>query len=277
MNIKKYLIFIILSATVILLNLPLPASMRVKEYSQDNFVPFQNMMSFVLNKGRELVSSLRNAKKTANEKKHIFRELAILCDRVRELEGVERENEDLRTQLGFAKRSRRKLIFCEIIARGDISGWWQTVRLNKGANDGIARNTAVITAKGLIGRTMYVARKTCNVLLITDSNSRVSCKLSRTGAFGIVKGAGASLKGEKQVEMLCSAGPLRMDYIHKNQKLQRGDEVVTSGLGGIYPEGMLVGYAGKMKINRSGLYQCVEILPAADLRALKYVFVVAER
>jgi len=66
----------------------------------------------------------------------------------------------------------------------------------------------------------------------------------------------------------------RMDFIVKEADLLPGDEVVTSGLGGVYPAGLLIGYVEKAYLDRSGLYQYADIVPAADLRSLEFVFIV---
>jgi rod shape-determining protein MreC len=65
-----------------------------------------------------------------------------------------------------------------------------------------------------------------------------------------------------------------MDFILKDADIQRGDEVVTSGLGGVYPAGLLIGYVGRVYRDRTGLFQYADIVPAADLRSLDVVFVV---
>lgn len=273
---KKYLICIILMAAVILLNLPLSVSRRIEAESRDNFAPFQNVMSLLLNKGAAMISFFGNAKEDVREKESMLKELAILRERVRSLEHIERENENLRKQSGFSIASKRELVLCEVVARGDISGWWQTVRLNKGRDDGIAPNMAVITMEGLIGKVMEVSRHTCDVLLITDPKCKVACKFSRTGAFGIVRGTGVSAKGDMRLEMFSAVKPWRADYIALDHEIKVYDEVVTSGFGGVYPEGLLIGYVRKVSFDPSGLYQCAEILPAAEMGTLKYVFVVVE-
>jgi rod shape-determining protein MreC len=112
------------------------------------------------------------------------------------------------------------------------------------------------------------------VLLITDPACRVACKLPRTEAFGIVRGSGVAVNGEVNLEVLCAVRPCRVDYLPKDDVILKDDEVLTSGLGGVYPEGLLVGYVTRMATAQSGLYQSADLMPAADMGALKYVFVV---
>jgi len=274
---KKYFIGITILAIVVVLNLPLSMSMRIKAGSRDNIAaPFQNVMSLLLNKGREVILFLGKAREAVGENERMLEELAVLRERIRSLEAIERENEDLRDLFNFSSRSECKLILCKVITRGDISGWWQTITLNKGTDSGIARNMAVITTEGLIGRTMDVSRRTCDVLLISDPSCKVACRISRMGAVGIVRGTGISVKGDTRLEMLSSLGRWRMEYISMDEEMRIHDKVVTSGFGGVYPEGLLVGYVIKKDIDQSGLYQSAEIVPAAEMRTLRYVFVVVK-
>jgi rod shape-determining protein MreC len=175
---------------------------------------------------------------------------------------------------------------CEVASRGGMGGWWQTLQLNKGLEHGVGAGMAVMTMEGLIGRTgeakgetdatggILVSQRTADVLLLTDPNCRVSCRLPRTGGLGIVRGRGASLGGDADLEMLCNAEPCHMDFIPKGVKIQVGDEVVTSGLGGVYPEGLLVGTVQEVSTDKSGLYQRAEVAAAASLTTVKYAFVV---
>jgi rod shape-determining protein MreC len=150
------------------------------------------------------------------------------------------------------------------------------VKLNRGSDDGIRPDMPVITGDGLIGRTEEVSRHTCDVLLVTDPGSRVACRLSRTGAFGVVRGTGALFDARKKLQVVRAVEPCRMDYIPKDRSLFRGDEVVTSGLGGVFPEGLLVGHVADVALDSSGVCQTATVVPAARLGTLRYAFVVSE-
>ena len=259
---------------VVLLNLPLPASMRIKSVSRDNFAPFQNVMSLVVCKIGEQMSVLRGLGGAARAKRELEAQVVELEHRIEQLEALKEENAELREQLGFARLRKQKLIMCEAIGRGGASGWWQTVMLNTGLDDGIRPNMAVITKEGLIGKTLDVTRHTCSVLLITDPNCKVSCEFVRVGAFGILSGRGVDAGGDAILEMLCGMPGTEADYVSRDRKIVRGDEVVTSGLGGVFPKGLSIGRVVGSRVDASRLYQRVDVAPAADMRHLRYVFVV---
>jgi rod shape-determining protein MreC len=126
---------------------------------------------------------------------------------------------------------------------------------------------AVVTPDGLVGKTVDVSLRTADVLLLSDPNCKVSARIARTGTFGLVSGTGPARDGA----MLC-----RMEFINKDVPIRAGDQVLTSGLGGVFPPGLLVGYVDAVDLDESGLYQRADVVPRADLGRLTYVFVVFE-
>ena len=276
MNNKRLLIWATIVLVVIVLNLPLPASMRIESGAREGLAPFQNVMSFVLHKGGKVFAIFTNAKGAIKERDDMLLEIARLREQVRDLEPLAEENARLRKSLRFTKRVKHRLIPCEVIGRGDISGWWQKIRLNKGNSDGISPDLAVITADGLVGKTTSASRNTCDVLLITDPNCKVAAKIPGGGGFGVVRGQGVTPGSDTSVEMLYSLNPCRMDYIEKTEAIRQGDKITTSGLGGTYPAGLLIGSVLTVKQHSTGLYNCAEVVPAAKLMDLNFVFVVVK-
>ncbi len=273
---KRILFWGLVLVVVILLNLPPAAVLRVSSTSRDGAAPFQNTMSLVLHRASHLFSRLGRAGLLVQENQALQVRIANLEHRIRQLEHFEDENRELRRQLGFSILAPQKLLLSEVITRGDMSGWWQTVRLNKGSSSGVTPGMAVMTTEGLIGRTIEVSERTSDVLLITDPNCRVSCKTFPGGAFGIMRGAGVQLVGHPFMEMLASINPAVLTYISTGQEIKEGDEVLTSGLGGVFPEGLPVGRIGRVRRHGSGLYLQAEVMPTARMDSFRYAFVVLE-
>jgi rod shape-determining protein MreC len=273
---KRFVFWLIALLIVVVLNLPLPATLAVRAGLRDNLAPFQNTMSLVIHRARGWFSVVGRTTKVLEEKHALQIDIARLRSRVQRLEKFEVENGTLRRQLGFSVLSPRNLLLCEVVARGDMSGWWKTLRLNKGASDDVAVGMAVMGIDGLIGRTVSVSSHSCDVLLITDPSCKVSCKVARNGAFGIMRGAGALLGSDDSLEMLTAAKPCELDYVSTSHVVQPRDVIHTSGLGGVFPEGLPVGRVGAVQMDGSGLYQQAEIIPSANMGSLKYAFVVIE-
>ena len=192
-------------------------------------------------------------------------EAGRLRHEVRRLQSFERENILLRAQLDFLAETPHRLIAAEVIAR-DLNTWWYTFRIAKGAVDGVRPDMPVLASGGLVGKTVAVSGYTCDVRLLVDADNSVSACLPRLDAFGMVRGTGVSSRGEA----LC-----KMTFLAKDLLVRPGDEVVTSGLSAIYPKGLLIGYVTRAYKDRSGLFMNADIIPAADLNALRIVHVVS--
>ncbi|MCZ7591522.1 MAG: rod shape-determining protein MreC [Kiritimatiellae bacterium] len=254
------LVFLLL----VLLNLPAAKSLGIKNAVRTAIAPLQESVANGSSRLREGWATVRGLGGMAVENQRMSTELARLQSEVRDLKSLERENERLRGVLGFSSRASRDLIPAEVIARSR-DGWWQTLRLNKGSDDGVEADQAVISVEGLVGRVASVSQKTADVLLLSDPTCNVAAQMLRSGAYGIVSGRGPQWDGS----VIC-----RMEFINKNIPVRPGDEVITSGLGGIFPRGLLIGYVDRITTDRSGLYQYADIISKADLGTLQYVFAV---
>lgn len=251
---------------IALLSLPLPVSTRIKSWVREAFSPLQTGVTQFWRGVRESASSVQGYRKLLEENRRMSTEMSRLMGEVRDLKLLATENEELRGQLDFARRAGREYLPCEVIARSR-EGWWQSVRVDKGTAHGLVPGMAVVSVEGLVGRTVEVSDHTCDVLLVSDPACKVSAKIARTGSFGIVAGRGPSWKGQA----IC-----RMEFINKNAEIRPGDEVLTSGLGGVFPTGLLIGYVDRVVTDASGLYQYADIVVKADLGTLEFAFVVAE-
>ncbi|MEI6970081.1 MAG: rod shape-determining protein MreC [bacterium] len=277
MRASRYLTWITLVVIVILVNLPKEIWSEVRGWCRDIIAPFHSVASGFGYRVAEGCSSVIDPSGKANATKKMELELATLRERIRRLESLEVENTAIRAQLGFKTNFPLRLVACEVIARGEASGWWECVIVNKGARDGISAGCAVISHEGVVGRTKAVAEHTSEVLLVTDRNSSIPAKLMRTGNFGIVNGGGVTIAGNPVIDMGMPQNPCSMDNIRSGVTIQPGDKIVTSGLGSIFPEGLQIGMVVSASLNKSGLYQIARIKPSADLARLRYVFVVLDR
>ena len=264
---KGWTFWLALGAIVlIVLNLPAPANRALKNITREFLAPIQSL-------GANLSNRLRNAKDAVvargglpEQHQALHLELVDLQHQLIELEELRRENTLLRRQLRFTERSSRQLVPAEILAR-DISGWWQTLRIDHGSHPDVAPNQAVTTAEGLVGKILEVSGRTAEVLLISDPACRVAVEIGEQGAFGILSGQGLSWRGN----VLC-----RLELINKNIPIERSDPVYTSGLGGIFPKGILVGYIEDVTLDENGLHQRATVRPRANLSDLRVVFILTQ-
>lgn len=257
---------VVAALALVLLNLPAPMTDGVKSAVHEAVAPLQEMAGGVWSSVRQGASSVRGYGGLLAENRRLSEQVTRLQAEVAHLGKLEAENDALRRQLDFRRTSQRRLIGCEILGR-DPDGWWQMIRVNKGAADGVATNRAVIAVDGLIGRTVRVSPHTADVLLLSDPTCRVSARIQRTGAFGILSGRGPNWQGN----VVC-----RLEYLNKNVAIVEGDEVVTAGLGGVFPAGLIIGTVDRIYTDRSGLYQYADVISKAEIGMLNYVFVAAD-
>jgi len=273
---SRYLTWITLVVVIVLLNLPSTAWNSVRALCREIVAPFHSVASGLGYRVSEGCAAVVDPSGKTTSRRKMEEELATLRERVRRLEQLDRENAALRIHLGHKTNSVLRLESCEVIARGEASGWWECVVVNKGARDGIAVGMAVMSDEGVVGRTSSISEHTSEILLITDRNSSVPAKLLRTGDFGIVNGGGVSIAGNPVIDMGIPQNPCSMDNIPSGAAVQAGDRIVTSGLGTVFPEGLPIGTVVSVETHKSGLYQVARVKPAADLVRLRYVFVVKQ-
>lgn len=258
--------FVLVVALAVALNLPGGFSRRVKAGVRELVAPLQAAVTGLLRKAGGAAGAVSGIGDLAEQNQIMQAELVRLRIELLTFRGLEQENQNLRRQLDYRNRAPFSLISAEVIAR-DVGGWWHTLRLGKGYLDGMGPDMAAVTTEGLVGRTLDVSPRTADVLLISDPSCRVSVYLPRSGASGVMSGKGQVPTGTT----LC-----RIEFINKDLEILAGDEVLTSGLGGVFPRGLLVGHVQSVTQDPSGLYQEAEVKVQSDLGRLAHVFVVAQ-
>lgn len=264
MNERSPVRWLVLVAVVIaLLNLPASMSGALKSAFRETARPLQRAVDSTVGSTIGFVKSIGRIPRLISENEDLLLEVERLQAERTYWRKLEAENETFRQLLALRPRPEVNWIAAQVMHRTS-DGWWQTIRLNKGSADGILDNMPVVSAEGLVGKTVAVSRNTADVLLLSDPAMSVSTRMTRTGSFGVLRGRGPSWQGQ----VFC-----RMDFIHKNDDIRAGDEVVTSGLGGVFPENVTIGYIERVYTDPSGLYQQADVITRADLSSLRYVFV----
>ena len=187
-----------------------------------------------------------------------LQDLKLQMNRYRE---ADLANQRLRALLNFKKSIATPLLPAQLVAF-DPSGWFQTILIDKGRNDGVVQDMAVVSAEGLVGRVIGVSNHHAKVLLILDGNSAVDAYIQRSRARGVLVGLGREL--------------CLLKYVQRNEDVQVGDKVISSGMGGVFPKGLLVGTVQEVVRGSSGLFQRVEVEPAVNFSRLEEVMVVIQ-
>jgi len=152
----------------------------------------------------------------------------------------------------------KNVVVASVIGR-TATQWSKVVIINKGTQSGLRDHLAVITAAGVIGQVINVGLNTSKVLLIVDGRSAVDALFQNSRVSGVVVGMG---------EDEC-----QMKFVPNTADVKVGDSVLSSGLGGIFPKGLVIGKVSQVSRKKQGLFQEITLTPSADLSRLEEVLV----
>lgn len=183
----------------------------------------------------------------------------ILRARLAELEEARQENERLRQLVAFAEEQRLTQLGARVIGR-PTSSWEGAIIIDRGSADGIEPGMPVIAPQGLVGQIETVAKHASRVRLITDERSGVAAMIQRTRVLGVVRGS---------IDRM-----LTMEYVDKAKMPKVGDVVITSGLGGVYPKGIVVGDVVHVDARRADLYPRIVVRSRVAIDELEEVLIV---
>jgi rod shape-determining protein MreC len=169
------------------------------------------------------------------------------------------ESERLREMLAFRERSGFDLLAARIVAREATRAGYE-YKIDKGARDGVRRDLAVITTSGLVGKITAVAPHSAFLRPLLAPGCRVSARLVRTRTAGIIEWAGGR--------------SLELTFLPLRAEVASGDEVVTSGLGGVFPAGLPVGTVVNVETSTVDGSLRVLLAPLVDFATLEEVFIV---
>ena len=223
--------------------------------------PFQKAATLVIKTVQGTFTQYIYVFNLGKENRMLKQKIAELQEENHRMKEMKLANERLRQLLQFREKNSPSMIGAEVIGQ-DPSSWFKSVTINKGERDGVKKGMAVISPAGVIGQILKTAPHYATVLLLTDYNSAVDSIVQRTRAKTIVEG-----KGENRCQL---------KYLRRAEEVAVGDVVVTSGLGGNFPKGLMVGEIKKVDKKGHGVFQYAELVPSVDLTQLEEVFVIIE-
>lgn len=227
--------------------------------------PVQKVFTSASNGVSNFFGYFSNKKALQAEIDSLKKENSELKQQLVKNEAAYNENEQLRKLLNL-KSNNVEFEFeaAEVIARNP-SNWYNSLMVDKGATDGIALNQTVVSSGNtLVGRVSEVGTTWSRITLVTDAEHAAGAQISRSGEYGICEGDTSGT----------SEGGCRMSFVSKNADIIVGDTVITSGLGGIYPKGLVIGKVQKIRPDIQGISQYATIKPEADFKNLKTVFII---
>lgn len=195
----------------------------------------------------------------SSENEQLRNKVSQLEAEVSKREEASRLNDALRSQLNFAQQSGFKLTGANIISQ-DPTNYKQFMTIDRGSSSGIQKGQVVVSQGYLVGKITETTTNTAKVYLITDFNSAVPVLDQETRATGLVHGdRGFGLK---------------LEMVPQTDTLKEGNTIITSGFGGEYPKGLVIGTVGTVNQRAADVFQSASINPGVDFRKLEEVFVI---
>ena len=195
-------------------------------------------------------------KKENRELKEKYEKLYVENQKLAE---TERENTRLRKLLDFAQKKPNTMIAAAVIGE-DLKNWFRCVIIDKGSKHNVRQKMPVVTPKGIVGQVVEVDLWHSKVMVLNDSNSSVDVSVEGKNTRGLLEGTGQNT--------------IKMKYVTKNDDIEIGDKLVTSGKDGIYPKGIPVGIVITVNKNKAGIFTDIDVMPYNNFRQLDEVLLV---
>ena len=260
---KNYLALgAVVFVAVLVLSLPTRATSRLKLAVGSWFLPLFGLAGAAQQLPADLADSVLPRRELLKQIDNLRRENQQFKTQAVQTAAIARENDQLRALFNWQKQSPWKLKLANVVMR-DPANWWHTIQINLGSHDGLTNNLPVLTTAGLVGRVSSVGLYTSQVVLIGDPNCHVSALVENAA---------------HDIGVLTVSGPLDtslvdLTYLASGANLKSGQNVVTSGLGGVFPKGIPIGQIVYARSVEYGLYTDAQVKLNANLGALEQVWV----
>lgn len=198
-----------------------------------------------------------------------------IVEEMEKYQDIELENDELRAEnerlnklLGFVEENEQFVIVGARVIGKDPDRWYGSLTIDRGRNDGVVNNMAVMTNDGLVGRVVETAANWSRVKILPDVSSSISAIVQRTRDGGIVKGNISGTAGDEL---------LRMIYLPTDSDAQVGDKVITSGFGDIFPKGLYIGTVVELYKNEYDSFVTAVVEANVDFYHIEEVLLVSEK
>lgn len=275
MTSKKY---VFIGVVILIIILLIIFSFTLKEDRKLN--PVESFLRDTLSYAEKIVtypfSYITTKTREYNKLKDVNEENDILETSLDRIDAIETENVELRRQIDALKNELNidytltdyEYLNATVTSRS-VGYWYNTITINKGSYNGIKKDMVVINSKGLIGMVIKTSTFTSDVRLITTSetNNKISVHISNgdNNLYGLINNYDYS------------KNLLEVEGISNTKDVDIGDFVYTSGLGGIFPSGILIGSVSEITTDSYDLAKIIKVKPSADFSNINYVSVLKRK
>ncbi|HEX2965585.1 MAG TPA: rod shape-determining protein MreC [Syntrophorhabdaceae bacterium] len=199
---------------------------------------------------------LINAGKENKDLRAELNELRMENTRLRE---YERENKRFKELLGFMEKKPNTMIAARVTGE-DLNNWFRCIIVDKGNKQGVRSKMPVITPKGIVGQAVEVDRWHSKVMIINDTNSSIDVSVDNKSTRGLLEGTGRNI--------------LKLKYVIKNDPVEIGDKLFTSGKDGIFPKGIPAGIVMTVDKSKAGMFADIDVMPYNNFKELNEVLII---
>src|SRR5574344_1488420 len=231
---KKNSVIGIIITIIILITLVIVTNIKIEKWSDIGntantvVMPIQNALTYLKNKVTGNQAFFIDVETVKNENEELQNKNTELEQKLRELELVKAENKMLKQYVNLTEKYSEYNTIPGYVIQKDISNYEKILIINVGSNDGVKEGMTVIADNGLVGHIISVTNNTSKVQTIVDTATTVSSIVNTTRDSIIVRGS------------IDSTTTLKATFIPTDANILEGDNVETSGIGGIYPKGISV-------------------------------------
>lgn len=227
--------------------------------------PFQAMAGGTIRSVVDLWRGYVDLRRVREDNRRLVERVEVLEQLLQEKQDRVHEAERLRELLGMRQAAGLTTVAAEVVARQGLP-WFRSLTVNQGLNAGVAVNAAALSAAGVVGRVVAAGPRTSRVQLLLDRDCSVGVVVERSRVTGVVQGQVAFAES--------GTTDLLMKYVPALADVQEGDSVLTSGLDGIYPKGLLVGRVRSVGAPGVGLFRDVLVTPSVAFDRVEEVLLV---
>ena len=236
-------------------------SFGIERIALSAIAPFQELVTRSLRFTRNIWRTYFYLVTIARVNQVLLQDLSQAVENKNQWHETELANVRLRDLIDFQRNISERVVSAEVIGK-DPSAWFKTVIIDKGEADGLTRGLPVVIAQGIAGQVIEASNHYSKVMLIIDSNSAVDSLVQRSRARGVIKGE--------------ATDQCRLDYVLRKNDVRIGDTIVSSGLDGVYPKGLRIGYVSQVIEHDADIFHEVIVTPFVNFEKLEEVLVILE-
>lgn len=237
---------------------------EIEKVSSTVLAPIQMGVSGSVGEVSSVVGTMQQVRDLAAQNANYREELDRLESELVRMRELEVENRDLRNLLSLKERTGPGTLLPVAVIARDPTPYEQAITIDRGTSGGVREGSIVVTHKGLVGRVERANPASAKVRLITDVKSSVAVRLqSESRTTGVLRGQALG-------------NTLVIEYIPQSDTLKVGDAVISSGVGELFPEGLVVGKVARIQRKDADPFQAAAVEPAVDMNKLERLYVLAD-